>query len=179
MFAKFVIAPCHAKFCIIIKWWFSMYEIRNHIEKLPVWSKFIGCLLLNLLIAILDYLTGNISILLLYFFPIAIASWFIGGRAGFFISIVSCAELFIVNVLFSSPHLTMNVRFWNTFMVGSYFVIGGFLLSRVRAETDQARLKSITMEATNTELKCQPPRLFATPVANVIFQFNGQREFLS
>lgn len=69
-----------------------MKKILEYVERLPDRSKVIGCLLLSLLLGVADYITGDFSLSLFYFLPIAFASWFIGKRAGFFISMLCGAN---------------------------------------------------------------------------------------
>jgi len=61
----------------------------------------------------------------------------------------------------------------------SYFGSHEYSKEELVAEMGAAFLCGVAGIEQRTIENCQPPRLFATPVANVIFQFSDQREFLS
>ena len=127
-----------------------MKKILEYVERLPDRSKVIGCLLLSLLLGVADYITGDFSLSLFYFLPIAFASWFIGKRAGFFISMLCSAELFIADQLVAPAYVSVvSIRSWNALMEVCFLLLTGYLLSKVRDETEHTRLKSIELEDAN------------------------------
>jgi light-regulated signal transduction histidine kinase (bacteriophytochrome) len=131
-----------------------MKKILEYVERLPDRSKVIGCLLLSLLLGVADYITGDLSIAVFYFLPIAIACWFIGKRAGFFISMLCSAELFIADQLVAPEYVSVvSIRSWNALMEVCLLLLTGYLLSKVRDETEHTRLKSIELEDANQELE--------------------------
>lgn len=132
----------------------AMKKILNYIELLPDWSKVMGCLLLSLLLGGVDYITGDLSIAVFYFFPISLASWFIGKRIGFFISVLCGMELFITDELVSSAHVTvLNIRTWNSLMEVGFLLLSGYLVFRFRSEMVLRRQKSIELQASNQDLE--------------------------
>ncbi len=131
-----------------------MKKILDYVEGLPAWSKVIGCLVLNLSLGVVDYITGDFSLLMFYFFPIAFASWFIGKRAGFFISMVCGVELFTIDLLVAPKNVTaVSVRSWNALMEVCSLLLAGYLLSKVRVEVEHTRQKSVELENANLELE--------------------------
>jgi len=131
-----------------------MKKILDYVEGLPYRSKVIGCLLLNVLLGVADYITGDFSLLMFYFLPISFASWFIGKRAGFFIPMVCGVELFIIDLLVAPENVTiMSTRSWNALMEVCYLLLAGYLLSKVRVEMKHIRQKSIELEDANRELE--------------------------
>jgi light-regulated signal transduction histidine kinase (bacteriophytochrome) len=113
-----------------------------------------GCLLFCLLVGGADYSTGDFSLSLFYFVPIASASWFIGNRAGYCIALMCSAELSIINLIVV-PEKTSFVyyRFWNALMEGCFFLLTAYLISKIRLEMEISRQRAIALEAANQELE--------------------------
>jgi light-regulated signal transduction histidine kinase (bacteriophytochrome) len=131
-----------------------MGNVLDFVERLADRSKVMGCLLLTLLFGVADYITGDFSLSLFYCIPIAIASWFIGRRAGFFISMVCSAELLITNQLVAPAYVSVvSIRSWNALMEVCFLLLTGYLLTKVRVEMEHTRQKSIDLETANRELQ--------------------------
>jgi light-regulated signal transduction histidine kinase (bacteriophytochrome) len=131
-----------------------MKKILDYVEGLPDRSKVVCCLLLSLLLGIEDYITGDLSIAVFYLLPIAFASWFIGEMAGFLISMVCGAELFITNQLVAPASVSVvSLRSWNSLMEVSLLILTGYLLNKVRVEMELIRQNSIDLETVNRELE--------------------------
>lgn len=131
-----------------------MKKILDYVEGLPGRTKLIGCLLLSLLLGVADFITGDLSLSLFYFLPIAFASWFIGKRAGFFISLLCGAELFITDQLVAPAYVSVvSIRSWNALMEVCFLLLTGYLLTKVRVEVELTRQKSKELETANKELE--------------------------
>jgi light-regulated signal transduction histidine kinase (bacteriophytochrome) len=131
-----------------------MNNLLDYLELLPFWSKVVGCLLSILLFGFVDYLTGEISIAVFYFFSIAFALWFIGKRTGFFITLLCCLVLFITDELVNSANTVgANIRTWNSLVEACFLLLSGYLVYRVRVEMELGRKKSITLQTTNQDLE--------------------------
>ncbi len=131
-----------------------MKKIREYIEMLPDRTKVISCLLLSLLLGVLDYITGDISIDVFYFLPIAFATWFIGQRAGLFTSILCGAELFITDQFVAAGNISfVSVRSWNALIEVCFLLLTGYLISKVRTEVEQTRRTSLELDVANRELE--------------------------
>jgi diguanylate cyclase (GGDEF)-like protein len=90
-----------------------------------------------LLIGAVDYTTGaEVSIAPLYLIPIALATWFVGLRAGLLLSglsaVVRLQDLWLNSHHFSHP-LT---PYWNGLVELGFFVVVAVILSRLRTTTD-------------------------------------------
>ena len=131
-----------------------MNNLLNYFEWLPYWLKVSGCLLSILLFGFADYLTGEISIAVFYFFSIAFAFWFIGKKTGFFITLLCCLVLFITDELVNSANTVgANIRTWNSLVEACFLLLSGYLVYRVRVEMELGRKKSITLQTTNQDLE--------------------------
>lgn len=120
-------------------------------ESVPDYVKFVLCVLMSLLLGLLDYLTGDFSLLMFYLIPIGFASWFIGKRAGFFVSFL-CAALLITDYLLTPAFSSMTRTLWNAFMEGCFLVLTAFLLSKIRTVMQQVEKRSAEVDAANREL---------------------------
>jgi light-regulated signal transduction histidine kinase (bacteriophytochrome) len=131
-----------------------MKAVLNYIGRLSDHSKAMGCLLLCLLVGAADYSTGDFSLSLFYFVPIALASWFIRNRAGIYIAIVCSVELYIINLV-AAPEkaLFVSLRSWNALMEVCFLFLATYLTSKVRIEMDKSKQRSIALEAANQELE--------------------------
>ena len=154
MSANFSSELCPCDVLNIKNWNLAMENILQYVEELPDRSKVIGCLQLSLLLGVADYITGDFSLSLFYFLPIAFASWFIGKKAGFFISILCSAELFLADQLVAPSYVSIvSIRSWNALMEVCLLLLTGYLLSKVKTEMEYTRLKSIELEDANRELE--------------------------
>ncbi len=89
-------------------------------------------LVLNLLVALLDYVTGSyISVSLFYLIPICFVTWFLNKKAGNFMSVVSIATIPLVLFLQGDPITTITGG-WNLLLVFGFFVVVNFLLSNLK-----------------------------------------------
>jgi len=89
-------------------------------------------LVLNLLVALLDYVTGShISVSIFYLIPICFVTWFINKKAGSFISVVSIGTIALVLYLQDDP-ITTIAGGWNLLLVYGFFVTVTFLLSNLK-----------------------------------------------
>lgn len=85
------------------------------------------------LLGALDYLTGiEASFALFYLFPVAFASWWLGGRAGVATSVFSAIAWFVANDLAGQQYSTGFMPVWNSSIRLAFFVIVTLLLARVR-----------------------------------------------
>jgi len=131
-----------------------MNKTLELLEKLPDRVKVGSCLLASLILGTADYITGDFSLMMFYFVPIAFASWFIGKKAGFWMSMLCSFELFIVNMLLAPKEVPfLSIRSWNALMEAGYLLLVGYLVCTVRAEMELASQRSKELEAANLELE--------------------------
>ena len=113
-----------------------------------------ACLLLIGLIGFLDYSTGDYSVLLFYFIPIALISYFDGKLLTLIISIMCSVMLLYVNMIILSEHFSItSVRFWNSLMEAACFPLGGYLLSKVRQESLNLKIANKRLNEQKQELE--------------------------
>lgn len=124
------------------------------IESFSDRSKVIICLLLCFILGIADYVTGDLSLLIFYSFPIVFAAWFIGQRAGVYFALLSSMQIFIIEMLVVPGKVPMaGLRHWNTLMEVCYLFLTASLVSKVRIETEIVKQRSIALESANQELE--------------------------
>ncbi len=131
-----------------------MNKLLNYFERLPDSTKVIGCLLFNLLLGCVDFITKDFSLRMFYLLPIAFAAWFINVKTGIFISIVCSLEIVLIQ-MFSTPAIVSlaNVKLWDMLMEACYLFLAAYLLSRLKISMEQAKQRSLELEAANLDLK--------------------------
>ncbi len=97
------------------------------------------------LLSYIDYATGfELSFAVFYLLPVSFVAWFVGGKAGLWMSLASSAIWQIVNVLagesFSSPY----IPYWNAATRLGLFTVVTLLLSELRLTMDHERELSRT-----------------------------------
>lgn len=104
----------------------------DYLSRLSKLSLIAIGLVLNLFVALLDYVTGShISVSIFYLTPICFVTWFINKKAGSFMSIVSISTIPLVLYLQDDP-ITTIAGGWNLLLVFGFFVIVTFLLSNLK-----------------------------------------------
>jgi diguanylate cyclase (GGDEF)-like protein len=124
-------------------------EVPQHTKRLPLPVVLVCTFLLVVLLGVIDVLTGSeISFSLFYLFPILVATWLVGRRAGAFISIVSAIAWLLADFAAGQAYSHSLIPYWNMLVRVIFFLIITFLLSevqvRLRRETDSARTDSLT-----------------------------------
>jgi hypothetical protein len=143
-----------------------MEKIINHLSKLPKISLLVRSYATVFLIALLDYITGPyLSMLVFYLVPIVIVTWFVGRRAGIFISIASALSCSLHDILYFQANISNGganwlVPVWNPTITLSVFVIVALILAAMkRAEDERIRYE---FQVASEVLTCPPksdPRL--------------------
>jgi len=108
----------------------------------------VGSVLLAVLVAYVDFVTGNeISLLIFYLIPIGFAAWYGTRRLGLFVAALSGMG-WIIGDLFKAIQDHPLIFIWNAFMRMSVFLVLAYLLSSLRARlvevSIQARTDSLT-----------------------------------
>ncbi len=106
-----------------------MAGFMKFMDRQPKWLIVVAGLLLVILIGIIDYLTGDYSLLIFYLMPISLVSWFAGHRAGLVIAFLSGCARFT-----SDFALAVNIRhlYWNSLEEGMFLLIVALLISLLR-----------------------------------------------
>jgi diguanylate cyclase (GGDEF)-like protein len=85
-------------------------------------------------VGLLDYVTGvEASVALFYLFPVTIAAWWIGWRAGVVCSTASAAVWFFANDLLGQQFRSVFLSTWNASIRLAFFLIVTLLLVRIHA----------------------------------------------
>ena len=106
-----------------------MAAMQRFVETQPKWVIASIGLVIVALIGIIDFLTGDYSLLIFYFIPVSFVSWFAGRWAGSLIAVFSgCARLISdLSLAIDGRHL-----YWNSFQDMIFLLIVGFLVALLR-----------------------------------------------
>ncbi|MGA9364954.1 MAG: PAS domain S-box protein [Bacteroidota bacterium] len=114
----------------------------EHFGQLPKILLIAFAVALVLVSGIVDYLTGpDISLSILYLIPILLATWFVGKRIGFFISLASALISFLADAMWTEVYSHDFVFFWNIPLRLCLFFIVVFLLSAFKDLKDSLEEK--------------------------------------
>jgi len=84
------------------------------------------------IVGMLDYVTGvEASFALFYLFPVGIAAWWIGGRAGVICSFVSAAVWLLANDFLARENFSALLSMWNASIRLAFFLVVTLLLVRI------------------------------------------------
>jgi len=124
----------------------------DYLSSLSTLSLIAIGLVLNLLVALLDYVTGShISVSICYLIPICFVTWFINKKAGRFMSVASVATIALVLYLQDDPISTITEG-WNLFLVFGFFEIVTFLLSNLKEHIAISERLAKDLQERNTAL---------------------------
>jgi len=89
-----------------------MSKMRVFIGRLPKWLWVSADLLLVFLLGIIDYITGDYSLIIYYMIPVVLGSWFIGLGFGVAVAVISglvrfCADYATYTVLSLANYLNV------------------------------------------------------------------------
>jgi len=103
---------------------------------------------LVILVSVLDYFTGDFSILVFTLAPLFLATWFVGKNAGFLIAFASTILLPVVDLLSPASSACSTTYEWDTLSKFLFFVIIIYCLvelkDALRREAELARRDSLT-----------------------------------
>jgi hypothetical protein len=98
------------------------------------WLILVGCILMTLGIDYLDSTTSEeYELFVLYFIPVAVATWYCGKPAGLFVSVMSALTWFESDI-FASHTNSIAVASWDTFERLASFMALSLALSLVKNE---------------------------------------------
>jgi len=110
------------------------------INQSPKPAKTISAFLLIVAVGFLNLSTGwEIDLSLLYFAPIAFATWFLGLRIGVFACMVCTAAWFWVDLALVHTYTSEFVHYWNTFIRLSFFLLFVYLLNALKNSHEHER----------------------------------------
>jgi diguanylate cyclase (GGDEF)-like protein len=109
-------------------------EKRNKLFLIIVGFALIG------VVGVLDFLTGEEFVLLLfYLIPISLVTWLAGRRGGMVASLASTFVSLVADVAGGHTNSQLGIYIWNTLIIFSTFVIFALLLSALRRAMDHER----------------------------------------
>lgn len=101
----------------------------------------------------IDYLTGpEFSLSIFYVIPIILGIWFVSGRFGFAISILSAFVWLLADLGSSSTHSHLAAHYWNSIVRMAVFLVIAWLFNRLRTskadleQTVQLRTAALDLE---------------------------------
>lgn len=100
--------------------------------------------LLVLLLGTIDYLGGDLSFLIFYLVPVSMVTWFVGRKAGFFISTVSAVIWMISDVTGVSSYQHPVISYWNAIVKVGFFFVFTYILAALKEVYDQEKTRSRT-----------------------------------
>ena len=102
-------------------------------------------LVIVLVLGVIDYQTGEeLSVAVFYLVPVALVTWFVGKRAGVFISCLSGVTWFITDWTAGHIYSHTLVLYWNSIATLAFFLAFAFALSAVKRALETAKRSART-----------------------------------
>ena len=103
--------------------------MQKAVAKLPTWLMLVVGLMAVVVVGVLDYVTGDYSLLIFYAIPVAIEAWFVGRWGAIAISVASgVARLISDRISYSAS----TVRYWNSLQDMAFLLMVGMLVVLIR-----------------------------------------------
>ena len=101
---------------------------------LPAWLVFVISLLLVALIGVIDYLTGDYSILIFYLLPIALAAWYVGKMGG----VAMAAAAGVARIVSDHSSFTNSAHmYWNSAEEMIFLLIVALLIATIKRQLNR------------------------------------------
>lgn len=113
-----------------------MASMMKMLENQPRWRIVAVGLLLVALIGVVDYLTGDYSLLVFYLVPIFMVAWFAGRWWGCFIALFSGTVRFVADY---TAYTSVRLLTWNALEEMIFLTIVAFLIALLRKALDADR----------------------------------------
>ena len=114
-------------------------KIFKYLEGKPKPRLLMAGYTLVVILAFLDYLTGDVSFILFYLIPVFLVSWFVDKRSGLFICL-SCSIASFANKLLDHPSSAfLLLHSWDFIIESSYLFLLGLMFSTLREKHDQEK----------------------------------------
>jgi diguanylate cyclase (GGDEF)-like protein len=95
--------------------------------------------LLILLLCLLDYITGDYSLIIFYLIPVSLTAWFIDRRTGVFFCVLSLCARFVADFASSPMTWHSNLHYWNIFIEFLFLLIMSLLFSALKRQLDNEK----------------------------------------
>ncbi|GFO58489.1 hypothetical protein GMST_08140 [Geomonas silvestris] len=103
--------------------------MKHQLEKLPSWLMLAIGLLLVAGLGVLDYLTGDYSLLIFYAIPVALEAWFLGRAGTAAISLASGLARLTSDYL---SYTGSRFSYWNSLQDTAFLLMMGLFIAWVR-----------------------------------------------
>jgi len=95
-------------------------------------------LLLLLVLGLLDYVTGDYSLIIFYMIPVSLAAWFIGKGSGLLFSILSYGTRLISDAASTSFMFNFSrMHYWNVFVEFIFLLIVSQLIAALKKKLEK------------------------------------------
>ncbi|MBE0558297.1 MAG: serine/threonine-protein phosphatase, partial [Proteobacteria bacterium] len=121
-----------------------MSAILRHFGRQSAAALLARAYLTILLITLVDYVTRiELSLLIFYFFPIIVVSWFLGKRQGIGIALAATLATALHDLLQVGSFSFLGAQdlyyYWSLFQRGGVFLMVGFIVAALRASEGEKR----------------------------------------
>lgn len=113
-----------------------MARMLRLLEKQPRWLIVASGLILVALVGVVDYLTGDYSLLVFYLIPISLVAWFAGRWWGALIALASGTARFAADY---TAYTDVRLLTWNAIEEMIFLAIVAFLIALLRKALDSDR----------------------------------------
>jgi len=100
--------------------------------------------LTTVLITVIDFMTGReLSLLIFYFFPVVVVSWFVGKRQGIRIALFAAIATALHDLLLADSSLVLAAKdmshTWRLLQTGGVFLMVSFIIAALRTSESEKR----------------------------------------
>ena len=111
-------------------------------------------LLLNLIIGVIDYLTGyEIRIELFYLMPIGLLSWLVNRSAGIIMLVISTVTFMTAHILAGQVIVNYFIYSWNILVHVGFFIVVVYLISEEKTVSDNNKVLIGRLQQSLDEIK--------------------------
>jgi hypothetical protein len=129
-------------------------RLLDYLAKKPPQFIWAIALVLNLIIGVIDYLTGyEIAMGVFYLMPIGLLSWLIGRRAGVIMSVISIATIMTSNLFAGKVIQDYLTEYWNILVYVCFFIVVVDLISEEKIISDNNKMLIGKLQKSLDEIK--------------------------
>lgn len=114
-------------------------RVFEYLEKKPKVLLLVSGYLLVGILAYIDYITGDFSIILFYLIPIFLVGWFVNKRSVLFICLFAGLASLYNKFLISPPNFSIFHHSWDFTIESCYMILLGMMFSTLREKHDQEK----------------------------------------
>jgi hypothetical protein len=108
-----------------------MTDIKNFIAELAVPTLITLCIILSMIVGVVDYITGDYGMTVVYILPIYVSAKLLGKRGCIGITVVCILELIGAAMVFRKEYgLLFDAIFWNSILQSFELGITGYLMAQ-------------------------------------------------